>query len=442
MPIAPAAAATASSSEPATLSVLRSDGSSVLELYRATLGPLHTDFYLRVFTQFDAAGKPAPSWNWSAALLSVNWLLYRRLWLHLLGYAGAQAATMLLLVGIGRLVFALDGALLWTLLVLAQVVAVALPGAYGNSWLYAASNKRMEAALAGNDNGEQACAELARKAPNRRQLSALAVVNLALAGLLGTLALLWPDSGANPMPGSQTEMAHEASAPTQQSGLATQSVAAAAAAGLAAASAPAPKAAASQAAAPLASQSPAAQASPLPVPAPASAPAATVAPTPAPPRVSQGRVQDASLPPVVAASAAPAAPAATKASAEKVATPTKAERRALAGLAKKEKAAKAAQAKASAPTPAAPAPASAASAAGAESGRYMVNVGLFANPDNASKAYTKLQEAGLPASSSVLMSAKGARTRVRVGPFENQAEADSAAEKIRTLHLDAAVVKP
>jgi DedD protein len=71
----------------------------------------------------------------------------------------------------------------------------------------------------------------------------------------------------------------------------------------------------------------------------------------------------------------------------------------------------------------------------------MVNVGLFANPDNANKAYARLQEAGLPAHSDALKSAKGALTRVRVGPFENQSEADSAAEKIRALHLDAAVVK-
>jgi cell division septation protein DedD len=82
------------------------------------------------------------------------------------------------------------------------------------------------------------------------------------------------------------------------------------------------------------------------------------------------------------------------------------------------------------------------SATASATGKFMVNVGLFADPNNARNAYTKLQEGGLPALSQAWKSAKGLRTRVRAGPFESQAEADRAAEKIRALRLDAAVVKP
>jgi cell division septation protein DedD len=78
--------------------------------------------------------------------------------------------------------------------------------------------------------------------------------------------------------------------------------------------------------------------------------------------------------------------------------------------------------------------------AGAET--YLINVGLFADPNNARNAYTRLMDAGLPAVSQPLTTAKGERTRVRVGPFESFAEADAAAEKIRLLKLEAAVFKP
>ena len=123
--------------------------------------------------------------------------------------------------------------------------------------------------------------------------------------------------------------------------------------------------------------------------------------------------------------------------------PSKAELRAKVLLAKKEKLAQAKEAKdaqaAAARLAAKPKEESVAATPGA---KFLINVGLFADANNARNAYTKLQDAGLPALSQELQSAKGLRTRVRAGPFESQAEADSAAEKIRALRLDAAVVKP
>ena len=85
-------------------------------------------------------------------------------------------------------------------------------------------------------------------------------------------------------------------------------------------------------------------------------------------------------------------------------------------------------------------PAAAASAAGSE--QYVVNVGVFADANNARNAYTKLMDAGLPAQSQTFTTAKGERTRVRVGSFESRAEADTAADKIRALAFDAVVSKP
>jgi cell division septation protein DedD len=73
---------------------------------------------------------------------------------------------------------------------------------------------------------------------------------------------------------------------------------------------------------------------------------------------------------------------------------------------------------------------------------FYINVGLFANDDNASKAQAKLKEADLPVFTQIVKGPKGRFTRVRVGPFDSQANADAASTKIQALGLDAVVFTP
>lgn len=353
----------------------RSDGSATLDLYRAAVGPLHTDHYLKAFTRFDAAGKTGPGWNWSAALLSLNWLLLRQLWSHALAYVGALTTALLLFFGIGRLVFQLSDSSQWACMGAALLLACAIPGAWGNAWLYTACNQKMQTALAASATLDEACALLAQRASTRKHLGLLAAGNLALLAALAGLVLNGPSSGELPLKTARMERARAAPAGDTRSGLAAQNLVPTAAPAAPAASAMAPAASAQAVAS-----------APLPAALP-TAPALHAAPT----RSSQGRVQAAA--PVLAASAAVSAPA-----------------------------------PASPPAPA--------------SGKFLVNVGLFADPHNARKAYAQLQDAGLPALSQEIRSAKGLRTRVRAGPFHSQAEAEGAAEKIRALHLDAVVFKP
>ena len=95
-----------------------------------------------------------------------------------------------------------------------------------------------------------------------------------------------------------------------------------------------------------------------------------------------------------------------------------------------------------APPPAAAKPQAASSAAKA-AGKYLVNVGLFAQETNAANALAKLTEAGLPGYSDAIRSpTKGELTRVRAGPFASQADAEAAAVKVRALGLDALVAGP
>lgn len=424
------------------LTLDRSNGSVTTELYRAALGPIHTDYYLSAFTGFDAAGKTAVHWNWAAALASLNWMLFRQLWTHALAYVGALTTALLLFFGIGRLVFGLSSASQWGLMGLALLLAFALPGALGNAWLYAVCNRRIEAALAKAASTEEACTLLARGASGRKQQGALLAGNLVLGTAMCALVLAWPSASNFSKQSAKLERASQPGLDSlARSGLAAQNVAAVTAL------APVPASASTVAS----SSEPAFTPAPAVAVASAAEASAGAAAASSPAmasRSSQGLVQSAANRAAVPAQAAPStaasavvpgasAPAAAKAAAEVQKKPSATELRAAAAQSKKEKLAKIKEAK---EAMAAKAPASQASAPAG--GAYLINVGLFADANNARNAYTRLQDAGLAAIKQELTSAKGLiRTRVRVGPFESQAEAEAAAEKIRALKLEAAVFK-
>ncbi|GAA4348847.1 hypothetical protein GCM10023165_35070 [Variovorax defluvii] len=75
-----------------------------------------------------------------------------------------------------------------------------------------------------------------------------------------------------------------------------------------------------------------------------------------------------------------------------------------------------------------------------ESGRFVVQVGAFADADKAREVRQKLEKAGFKTYTHVAKTADGERTRVRVGPFGTRAEADKAAGKVKGLSLSAAVL--
>lgn len=76
----------------------------------------------------------------------------------------------------------------------------------------------------------------------------------------------------------------------------------------------------------------------------------------------------------------------------------------------------------------------------ASGGRYVVQVGAFAEKDKARQAQQKLERAGLRNYTNVAETKNGTRIRVRAGPFASRAEADKAAQKIKGLDLPAAVL--
>ena len=88
-----------------------------------------------------------------------------------------------------------------------------------------------------------------------------------------------------------------------------------------------------------------------------------------------------------------------------------------------------------------PPPAPAATAGPAVHGDHYVNIGLFADPDNARRAYVKLIKAGLPASREVLVVRQQKVTRVRSGPYASRKQAQAATARIKALQLDAVLAK-
>jgi DedD protein len=78
--------------------------------------------------------------------------------------------------------------------------------------------------------------------------------------------------------------------------------------------------------------------------------------------------------------------------------------------------------------------------AAAADGRFVVQVGAFADNAKAREARLRVERAGLKTYTQVAETKDGRRIRVRVGPFATRAEADKAAQKIKGLDLPAAIL--
>jgi cell division protein FtsN len=447
---------------PEKMTLDRSDGSATIDLYRAALGPLRATYYLKAFTRFDAAGKSGPSWNWAAALLSLNWMLFRKLWIAALAYVGVLVAATLLVFGIGRLVFQLTPETQLLLLALGGLLAIVIPGAYGNAWLYAHCNQKMERALAACVSLEEAYELLAREAIGVKRLVLLAGLNVSFGLLIAAGLLSWPQHVALPQQTGPVSQAHveglvqngpaalavspQASAPKLTASAPQAPASVAASAPQAAVSAVPPSQSLAQRNTLGMSQESATAAAALALPSPAATlNAHDKSPAPAAALKASEEQPTANEPakPLARHNTEKVDPASNTGKAAKL---TKAEQSAKAKAEKAEKANKATRTTKAdkAATKAAEkslANSAAATASAQDSGKFLINVGLFADDNNARNAFVKLQDAGLPTLSQEVKSSKGKRTRVRVGPFETQSEADQAAERIRALQLEAVVFK-
>ncbi len=76
----------------------------------------------------------------------------------------------------------------------------------------------------------------------------------------------------------------------------------------------------------------------------------------------------------------------------------------------------------------------------AESTRFVVQVGAFADAEAARETRLKVEKLGLKTYTQVAQTPSGSRIRVRVGPFASRGEADAALAKAKTAGLAAVVL--
>jgi cell division septation protein DedD len=472
----------------------RSPEMAMTSLFRAAIGPINSAYYLPIFGRFEAAGEATLSWNWSAGLYTLNWMLFRGLWGAALAFAGALVGVPLLLLALGRLVFDWPNEVLYELLLTCLLLACLVSGGWGNALLYNHSRKAMMVAVEANSSLAQACTQLSGQASSRQCFIRILLVNAVLAALL---ALAWvtlqdgpPTQAAAPVsPISSAEPAgsapQAAGSAAQAPGVATSAAAPASEAASASASASAPAAAlraapgaavtaitttalsaattlppAASAAASKASAAPgpamAAALKPTPSLVVASAAASKTSATPGAGRseaLSVAPNLERTPAPVTKAAAGPALAPATNTASGLIQVGTSANAFAatpahMTASAEKPKASHAkpalpASAKAGHPPGAsAKQAASAAAKSASPAPGFLINAGLFAKTDNAHKALDKLKSAGLHAYSEELQTSQGPRTRVRVGPFAKRSQAAAAIKTIHAMKLDAALVKP
>ncbi len=78
--------------------------------------------------------------------------------------------------------------------------------------------------------------------------------------------------------------------------------------------------------------------------------------------------------------------------------------------------------------------------AAAASGRFVVQVGAFADADAARDVRRKVEKLGLKTYTQALDTPQGPRIRVRVGPYPSRDEAEKAAAKVKAVGLPTSIV--
>lgn len=434
---------------PPTISSLDSRSESTMTaLTRAALGPLNAETYLALFERFDDRGRTFPTWNWAAGLLTVNWMLLRKMWGPALAYLAAAEGLGLVVLAVGRTWMNWPQGVEWGLLAALLLLSCAVPGLWGNTLLYNDVRKKVDRALTQSHTVQAAHELLEKNAPSQRRLRALAAINAILVLALLAAWLLWPTPHAEPastpavsgkvssLPASSPFLQPRASAATASSPATSPEASAPAKEGTAeAVAAPAPP-----------TSAPATPAAPASSQSSATAPSSTASATANSRKEAPVLAEAAASPTTLAASAqpkasapAPASGKTSKASETPTPVPTASAARKKASAAEEPKAkapkakapvASAAQGNGKAIDPLTP--------VGTAKGHY-INVGLFADEANARKAQAKLLNEGLPAFRQELDTANGKRIRVRVGPYANRAQAEQAAQSIQALGLEAVV---
>ena len=169
---------------PDVTSLDQSNENATTALYRATIGPINTDYYLPIFSRFEASNRVNASWNSAACLSTLNWMVFRSLWGAALVYIGALLGSSLMVFGIGRMLLQFSEMAEMALWVVFGAATFVIPGFYGNALMHTDCRKKMAAALTVTQTLTEACTRLNQQAASRQRFIWLALFNLAGLGVV------------------------------------------------------------------------------------------------------------------------------------------------------------------------------------------------------------------------------------------------------------------
>ena len=164
---------------PMTTDQVNSESTDVTtELYKAVIGSTNQNYYLRCFARFDADGKTGIMWNWSACACTLNWLVFRKMWVLALWYVSLSVTFALLVFGIGKLVFNYSETIEIALGALFVLLTFVPPGLYANAAYYRFCEKKITNALVSDVGVQGACELLAKDASSGKRWYGLLAINL------------------------------------------------------------------------------------------------------------------------------------------------------------------------------------------------------------------------------------------------------------------------
>lgn len=382
------------------------------ELYRAVIGPRSQEYYLKHFLRFDSEGKTSATWHWPAYWVTLNWLIYRRMWGWALAYAAALLGLVLVIFGVGKLLFSYSDTTAFILFLSLLTTAFVVPGMYANAWFYKFCNEKISVTLRGTEEVNDACASLGAQASDRKRWVAMASANVAMLALLAGVATFVFDG----TPDTQKLAQASASKPVGEPlALRTQHVVT-----------PAAEAASDSSSA----------ITPIPPPKlePVPPPALPVSPVP-PVAVAEVVTSPVTPPnPVVSSASEPEAVPPTA----PVTEPPPPVKRKAPKRRKPEVPVETTPSNSTSPVPAVVA---SVPAVARPRRHWLVQVGAFSQESNAQSVRMKVEAAGYQTQAEPADPASGQLIRVRVGPFDTKAEAEKALLRLRELELPTVLVR-
>ena len=114
----------------------QSQDSHIDQLQRAAIGPVNADYYRPILSRFETYDRGSPSWNSAACLCTLNWMVFRGMWMTALAYLGGLMLSMAALFAVTRLAAPMAASVEWGLWAAWATLAFLVPGFFGNTWLF------------------------------------------------------------------------------------------------------------------------------------------------------------------------------------------------------------------------------------------------------------------------------------------------------------------